>query len=142
MAYEAKRALFDEMKARSTTGMELDGIQVAYSYPRDRMRAIIYGGGVRFRNTDEAGEVNHVWSQMISVGMYIRVLQPEGTIRTADDEVEAIADSIVKIFSDKPYLAGDMTWLGVEQGSADYSETPDGPESILSLQVTIGAMLI
>lgn len=143
MSYEAKRALFDELKVRASTGMELADVQVCYSYPaRDRARVVIYGGGARFRHVDEAEEVNAVGSEMITVGLYIRVLQPEGTIESADDEVERIADAVVKVFNDKPYLAGNMTWLGVEQGNADYSETPDGPESVLSLQVTVGALLI
>lgn len=142
LGYEAKRALFDELESRAAIGMELEGVQVAYSYPRDRERVCIYGGGVRFRHTDEAEEVNAVGSEMISIGVYIRALQPEGTVLSTDSEVEQIADSIVKIFTDKPYLAGNMTWLGVEQGSADYSETPEGPESVLSMQVTVGALLI
>lgn len=142
MAYEAKRALIDELSTRAQTGMELDGIQVCYSYPRDRERAIIYGGGVSFRHVDLAEEVNTVGSEMITVGLYVRVLQPGQSVRTADEEAEDIADTVIKIFSDKPFLVGNMTWLGVEQGSVDYSETPDGPESVLSLQVTVGAVLV
>lgn len=142
MAYEAKRALIDELRSRSAQGMELEGIQVAYSYPRDRFRAIIYGGGVRFRHTDLAEEVNAVGTEIITVGLYVKVLQPEGSVRSADQEVEQIADAIVKIFTDKPYIAGQMTWLGTEQGNADYAETPDGPESVLSLQVMVGSVLV
>lgn len=146
MAYVAKRAVFDELTTRAKPGMELYAIdpdvQVAYSYPRDRNRVVIYGGGVRFRHNDLAGEDNLVGEEMIVVGIYIRSLQPEGTVRTADTEVEQIADAIIDIFTDKPKLVGQLTWLGVEQGSADYSETPDGPESVMSLQVMVGAILV
>jgi hypothetical protein len=143
MAYTAKKAFFDELKARSAVGMELEGVQVAYSYPaRDTPRVCIYGGGIRFRHLDLAEEINTVGQEVISIGMYIRVLQPEGTVRTCDEKAEQIADTVIKIFTDKPYLAGQMTWLGVEQGNADYAETPDGPQSVLSLDVMVGALLV
>lgn len=143
MAFAAKRALFAELRIQSAVGMALDGAQVAYSYPgRDRKRVVIYGGGARFIHTDEAEEVNAVGSEVITVGIYIRVLQPEGTVESADAEVEQLADTISKVFTDKPYVGGNMTWIGVQQGNADYSETPDGPESVLSLQVMVGAILV
>lgn len=142
VSFDAKRALLDELETYTAQGMELEGVKIAYSYPRDRFRSVIYGGGIRFRHEDLAEEVNAVGYENISIGLYIRVLLPNGTVAEADQEVERIADRLVKIFTDKPNVAGNMTWLGVEQGNADYSETPDGPESILSLQVMVGALLI
>jgi hypothetical protein len=142
-AYEAKRALFDELKTRVASGQFPSDMQIAYSYPgRDRMRVVVYGGGVSFSHTDEAEEVNLVGSEVIMVGVYIRALRPGETVEDADREVESYADAIVKVFTDQPYIAGNMTWIGVSKGNADYSETPDGPESVMSLQVSIGAILV
>lgn len=143
VAYEAKRAFFDELKVLTGHGMEFEEVQVGYSYPgRDRARVCIYGGGVRFMHEDVAGEVNAVGHEVITLGVYIRVLKPGGTVEDAESEAEDVADRINKVFTDKPYIAGSMTWIGVQQGNGDYSETPDGPEAVLSLQVSIGAMMI
>lgn len=143
LAYDAKKALFDELKAQSATGMALEGVQVSYSYPgRDAGRVLVYGGGVRFAHEDLAEEMNSVGYETITVGVYVRALRPGETVAQADDEVEAVANSIVKVFSDKPQIAGNMTWIGIASGNADYSETPDGPESVLSLQVSVGAIMI
>lgn len=143
MAYAAKRAFFDELKSRVGTVQFPNDMQVCYSYPgRDRMRVVIYGGGMSFMHDDLAEEINAVGSEVITVGVYIRALRPGETVEDADREVESYADAIVKVFTDQPQIAGNLTWIGVSKGNADYSETPDGPESILSLQVQIGAILV
>lgn len=142
MAYAAKRALFDELKVHTAQGMALDGTDVSYEYPPNPGRSIVYGGGVRFIHTDEAGEWNTVGSEVITIGVYIRVMKTDFSVREVDVELERIADVICKIFVDKPQIAGTMTWLGVAQGNGDYSRPPEGAEGVLSLQVMVGAVLV
>jgi hypothetical protein len=142
MAYAAKRALFDELKVQSAHGMALDGVDVSYDYPPNPGRSIIYGGGVRFMHTDEAGEWNTVGSEVITIGVYVRVMKTDMTVREVEVELERIADTICEVFTDKPYIAGNMTWIGIAQGSGDYSRPPEGAEGVLSLQVMVGSVLV
>ena len=142
MAYAAKRAVFAELATRAMPGMQLDGTQVSYEYPaRDVTRKVIYGGGVRLVHTDAAGEWGLVATEVVTVGVYIRVLRPDADVRACEIDVEALADTVCAMFAAQPSLGGNMTWLGVTSGQGDYSRTDDGAEAILSLQVLVGAVL-
>jgi len=143
MAYAAKRAVRTALVAQTGTGQPLEGWQVAYSYPaRDITRKVIYLGGVRSTRTELSEEQNLVAAEQVTVGLYLRVLRPDADVEAADANVETAADAIAALFEAQPHLGGNMTWLGVITGNGDYSESPDGPESVLSLQILVGAVLI
>lgn len=142
MAYAAKRALFTALTAQAGPAQPLDGIEVAYSYPPNPSRKVIYGGGVRSTVTDAAGEWGVVGSEVIVIGVYIKVLRPDADVRTTDTDVEAIADTITAVMAADPDMGGAMTWMGVQSAMGDYAQTPDGPESVLSMQVLVGAVLV
>ncbi len=141
-AMQAQRALCDLMEAASVTGQPLAGWQVEFSFPQTRERKCIYFGGFRFRHSDLSEELEVVGSEVVVLSCYFRVLIPGGTVREAMQACEAGADAVSALFGADPDLGGTMTWMGVEGGQGDYSETPDGPEAILSLQVTVGAVLV
>lgn len=138
----ARRALFAAMAAQTGVGQPLESVQVAFSYPgRGLTHKCIYLGGYRFVHTDEAAELETVGSELVTVGVYFRSLRPGEDVATAEQDCELMADAVCALFGADPDLGGFMTWMGVGQGSGDYSETPDGPEAVLSLQVNIGAIL-
>jgi hypothetical protein len=146
--FEAKRALFDAMRAQTGVGQPLEGIQVAYSWPgRDVMPVCIYGGGMRMVQDQTQGgvaEFRVVILETVAIGVYVRVLRKDtmiADVEAVDVDCEAIADKISNILTAQPKLAGNLTWLGFEAGTADYGETADGPEAILGLQVQVQALL-
>lgn len=141
MAYAAKRALFTALDAQTGPAQPLDGVEVAYSYPPNPSRKVIYGGGVRSTVTDAAGEWGVIASEVITIGVYIKVLRPDADVRSTDLDAEAVADAITAVLAAAPELGGAMTWMGVQQAMGDYAQTPDGPETVLSLQVLVGAVL-
>lgn len=143
MGPAARRALFAAMAAQTGVGQPLDGVQVAYAYPgRDVTHKLIYLGGYRFVHTDEAAELETVGSEIVTIGVYFRSLRPGEDVETCEEDCEDMADAVTALFAANPDLGGNMTWIGVSQGSGDYSQTPDGPEAVLSLQVSVGAILI
>jgi hypothetical protein len=143
MAGLAQDALVTAMTALTAAGQPLEGVQVADSYPAANLtKKVIYLGGYRFVHTDEAGEVNVVGSEAITIGIYFRCVRPDADVKAARNDVLGWADAVCALFNTDPDLGGAMTWMGVTQGSGDYSHSPDGPEAVLSLQVTVGAVLI
>lgn len=143
MAGVAQDALITAMTALTAVGQPLEGWQVADSYPTAGTTfKCIYLGGYRFVHADEAGEVNVVGSEVVTIGMYFRALRPDATVKAARNDTLAAADAVCALFSADPDLGGNMTWMGVSQGSGDYSETPSGPEAVLSMQVMVGAVLV
>lgn len=146
MGYAAKRATIDAIAALATaqtgTGLALDGAQVAYSYPaRDVTRKTIYAGGVRSVVSDMAAELGMVSSEVLTIGLYFRVIRPDADVRTAEVDVEAMADTVSTLMAADPDMGGAMTWMGVQSANGDYSLSPDGPEAVLSMQVMVGAVL-
>jgi hypothetical protein len=143
MAGVAQDALVTAMQALTGSAQPLDGWQVTDSYPIAGITfKCIYLGGYRFIHTDEAGEVNLVGSEIVTIGVYFRAVRPDGTVKAARNDTLAAADAVCALFNADPDMGGNMTWMGVSQGSGDYSETPSGPEAVLSLQVMVGAVLV
>ena len=143
MAGMAQDALVTAMQTLTATGQPLEGVQVEDSYPGAGVTLkCIYLGGYRFVHTDEAAEYNTVGSEVITIGVYFRSVRPDGTVKDARNDVLAWADAVVALFSADPDLGGSMTWIGAASGAGDYSHTPLGPEAVMSLQVTVGAVLI
>lgn len=143
MAGVAQDALVTAMQAVTGVGQPLEGWQVADSYPLAGITfKCIYLGGYRFIHQDEAGEVNLVGSEIVTIGVYFRSLRPDGTVKAARNDTLAAADAVCALWGADPDMGGNMTWMGVSQGSGDYSETPSGPEAVLSLQVMVGAVLV
>jgi len=142
MAYAAKRALRDALTALAAPAGALDGWQVAYSYPaRDVTRKVIYFGGTRGVTSDLAAELGTAVSEAVTVGVYARVIRPDADVEAAEADLEAVADTIATAMAVNPDMAGGMTWMGIQSATGDYSNSPDGPEAVLSLQVMVGAVL-
>lgn len=142
MAGLAQTALVTAMQALTGVGQPLEGVQVEDSYPaRTLEQRCIYLGGYRFVHTDEAGENNVVGSEVITIGVYFRS-RSDVDVKTARNDTLAMADAVCATFNADPDLGGAMTWMGVSQGSGDYSRSPDGHEAVLSMQVMVGAVLV
>lgn len=142
MAYAAKRALCNALAAQAVTGMPLEDTLVAYAYPgRDLTRKTIYFGGIRTVQTDAGGEWGLVANEVVTIGLYLRVLRPDAQMVDVEQDVEDLADTVADILATDPDLGGSMTWMGITTGNGDYAITPDGPEAVLSLQVMVGAVL-
>lgn len=143
MAGVAQDALVTAMKALVGVALPLEGVQVEDSYPAQRLAAkCIYLGGYRFVHTDEAGEQNLVGSEVVTIGLYFRSVRSDADVKAARNDTLAMADAVCALFNADPDMGGNMTWMGVSQGSGDYSNSPDGPEAVLSLQVMVGAVLV
>lgn len=143
MAGLAQDALVSAMQSLTGVGQPLEGWQVEDSYPLAGVDLkCAYLGGYRFTRTDEAGEVNVVGSEVVTIGVYFRVIRPDGTVKAARNDVLAAADAVCALFAADPDIGGSMTWMGVASGAGDYSHSPSGPEAVLSLQVSVGAVLI
>src|SRR6185295_2596058 len=122
MAGAAQDALVTAMQALTGVGQPLDGVQVEDSYPgRVLTRKVIYLGGYRFVHTDEAGEVNLVGSEVVTIGVYFRSVRSDADVKAARNDCIAMADAVCAIFDADPDLGGAMTWMDVSQGSGDYS---------------------
>lgn len=137
----AKRALIDALAAQSGPAQPLDGVTVSYDYPANPFRKVIYGGGFRSVITPLSAEEDLVASEVVTIGLYVKVLRPDADVRATDVDVEAIADAITAAMEANPDMGGNLTWMGVQSVNGDYAHTPDGAESVLSLQVLVGAVL-
>jgi len=141
MGIAAKRALIDALTAQAGPAQPLDGVTVSYDYPPNPPRKVIYLGGFRSVVTPLSAEENLVASEQVTIGLYVKVLRPDGDVRATDVDVEAIADAISAVMEANPDMGGNLTWMGVQSTNGDYAKTPDGPESVLSMQVLVGAVL-
>lgn len=139
---QARRALAALLLAASAPGQPLEGWQVEFSFPQTRETKCIYMGGFRLRHESLSEEQEVVGAEVVTIGVYFRCLIKGGTVELAEQQCEAAADAMCNLFAADPDLGGAMTWMGVDTGQGDYSETPDGPEAILSLQINVGAVLI
>jgi hypothetical protein len=137
-AYVAKRAIFDRFSELAADGQLLAGIQVSYEYPRQVERELVYGGGVKFQQSDDAedGEHDILSYEQAAVGVYIRVTGPSMDVREADARCEEIAGLLAATLKSKPRLTPAIAYSRIISGQGDYHRGP-APISILALEVNI-----
>lgn len=112
--YAAKRALFALLAANTGPAQALDGIQVAYAYPRAIGMKCVYGGGVRFEHDDLVEEgVGILVAETISVGVYVRVVSRPPIPAEDNDLIAAGIGAALLGLVKSSSLAGPGKWLGV-----------------------------
>lgn len=140
-AYAAKRAIIDRFDTLSkVVGHPLEGVQVTDSYPRDLADRSIYGGGARFTQDQESAEPGLLRFETVTTGLYVRVLQA-GEVRDVEAALEALGDIVADVLAEDPDLGGEMTFLQIAAGSADFYPTDSGIEAILALSVQVESHL-
>ena len=152
-AYAAKRALFAKMAELAAGSGELsplrqkygDGpVQVSYDYPaRDLARECVYGGGVRFTQTEAAHDGNvPLILETVMVGIVIRI---NGTgapsAQFTDQRAEEIADFYAEFLAANPDLGAGFTFSEVTTGQGDYFPTDEERTSILGFQIGVWSYL-
>ena len=143
-AVRCKKAVFDRLAQEAESG-RLGDLAVMYAWDgtTDAGERLIYGGGTRFQQDDEVAERGVLRREVVLVSVYVRVTKrpPTSAVDEADLEAAEIGDLIGLVFFQDPDLAGDLTWLGINSGATDYSQT--GTETIVvhMFQVQIGARL-
>lgn len=149
--YAAKRALFALLAANTGPAQALDGIQVAYAFPRTVEMRCIYGGGVRFEH-DAGGEegVGVLIAETVSVGVYVRVVaRPPIPVEDNDIAAAAIGASMLGLIRASTTLLPAGTWFGVgsaasiqggggQAGMGTYEQTDDETVSTLGFQFQFG----
>jgi hypothetical protein len=143
-AYVAKRALFDRLAVQSQAGFPLADVQVTYQAPGDPQRADVFGGGVRFEQTELSGEVGRVLvAEMAHLTVIVRVSDPGMTVREAEVEVERIADVVVNLFDADPWLDEHklMQVVGLGAGQGDYEPSEGWGRSMLGFEVDVQCLI-
>lgn len=143
-AYTAKAALFTRLTAYAAPAQPLAGLQVAYAFPGNSVDLeCLYGGGVRFNQTDAIAEAPGIMvTEESLVSIYIRVCnRPATDVATTDTRVAAIGAQVAALLRAEPQLAGSGAVLGIASGAGDYSQTDDETISILSYQIRVSTHL-
>jgi hypothetical protein len=148
-AYAAKRALFERLIAAKgqllarlqaeTPPGEVDDVQVAYSYPRTPQRYLVYGGGVTF-GQDTAGtdgQRDVLVQETATIGVYIRVALPGGTVEAADVRAEALGEAFGQLLANEPDLCGANSLIDIAGGEGNYGGDDSTAVSLLTYQVTV-----
>lgn len=136
LAYRAKRTLID----RLDTVLASDTVQVAYAEPGDMLRLSVYGGGLRFTQSDAVAEAGVLSLEGDTIDIWVRCYQPGDDVRAADQAVEALADQIIADLNGNPKLIDPLSVTRVVLGDAGAPLVSPGPEpavtSLLLLQVS------
>lgn len=136
LAYRAKRTLID----RLDTVLASDTVQVAYAEPGDMLRLSVYGGGLRFTQSDAVAEAGVMTLETVTLDVWIRCYQPGDDVRAADMAVETLAEAIITDLSANPFLVDPLSVTGATLGDAGQPLVSPGPEpavtSLLLLQVS------
>lgn len=149
--FAAKRALFALLAANIGPAQALDGIQVAYAYPRAIGMRCIYGGGVRFEHDNAGAEgVGLLVAETISVGVYVRVMSSPGkSVEDNDLDAAAVGAAMLGLVRASTTLLPAGTWFGVgaaasvqggggQSGLATYEQTDEATISTLGYQFQFG----
>lgn len=142
-AIPSKIAVFDRLDAEAATGM-LQGLEVRYAWDGATTAGekLIYGGGTRFQQQDDVAEVGLLRMEAVLVSVYVRVvMRPATDVKEADLVAANIGNLIGMVFAKTPRLAGDLTWLGINSGATDFSQTTDETIAIHQFQLQVGARL-
>lgn len=149
--YASKRALFALLAANTGPAQALDGIQVAYAYPKTPAMRCVYGGGVRFEHDTATEEgVGLLVAETVSVGVYIRVIaRPAIPVEDNDIVAAGIGAAVLGLVRSSTTLLPVGTWVGVgraasiqggagQSGMATYEQTDDEVVSTLGYQIQFG----
>jgi hypothetical protein len=142
-AVRCKMAVFDRLEEEAGSG-RLGDLSVLYAWDGATTAGekLIYGGGTRFQQDDEVAERGVLRREIVLVSAYVRVTKrPPTNVREADLDAAAIGDLIGMVFFQDPDLAGDLTWLGINSGATDYSQTGTETVVVHMFQLQIGARL-
>jgi hypothetical protein len=146
--YAAKRALFALFTANTGPAQVLDGVQVAYAYPRAVEMRCVYGGGVRFDHEDTVEEGPGILvDETVTVGVYVRVVtRPGQSVEETDVIANGIGVALLGLVRANPTFAGAGTWIGMgrtrtaqpSSGIGDYEQTDDETVSRIGYQFEFG----
>lgn len=141
-AYAAKRAVFARLSDHTHGAGPLAGVQVAYDWPGNVTRECVYGGGVRFTQTEEGHDGRRaIRREVATLGWYVAVTgEGQGALET-EQRIEEIADAIGELLSAEPHLGGRLTFEEIASGQGDYWPIDGATESRLGLQVTVTSLL-
>lgn len=145
----AKSALVDALVALTGTGLALDGVQVAYSFPgRTLQREVIYGGAAigpveLSAMRGAAGRVKRV--ERPTLELHVLVTDPgHDTTRETDARASEIGAVVEELIAGDPTIGGlaglkSAVVVGMElDGGAD----DDGAESILTYRIELFSYLV
>ncbi len=142
-AYVAKAALIDLLQAQAGAGGPLDGVDVTYAFHGGVGWKSIYGGGFRFEQADTVAEPAVMVRELVTVGLYVRVVKrPACDVEETDLVAAGIAATVGQVLKANPKMAGGLSWVGISGGQGDYSRTDDETISVAAYQVLFGAHLV
>ena len=140
--YVAKREMIDRLdRASKEVGGPLSEVQVSYMRPGAVADRAIYGGSGR-STMGEADAEAMTARETLTVGLYVRTLSVGDDVRTAEAEVEALADAVVTLLHDDPEIAGELSSGQVLATIADVYLHYEQIECILGLSIRLDAWLL
>lgn len=151
-AYEAKRVLFDRLAAYAAGANESsplwpadgDRVQISYDYPgADLRRECLYGGGVRFTQSEAAHDGNlPLRIETDTLSLIFRVQKPNAdSARVTDQRIEEIADVLGEFLASNPDLGDGFTFSEIIAGQLDYFPADTERTSTAGLQVVVWSYL-
>lgn len=140
--YAAKREVIDRLdRASKEVGGPLDGVQVSYMRPGAVADRAIYGGSGRSTRADADAE-SVVELEIVTMGLYVRTLSVGDDVRTAEQEIETLADAAVSLLHADPELTGDLSFGRVLATIADVYPHYEQIEAILGLSIRLDGWLL
>jgi hypothetical protein len=133
LAYLAKRTLID----RIDTLLASDTVQVSYAFPGDPQRLCVYGGALRFTQSDAVAESGTLSIEGDTIDVWVRCYQPGDDVRAADMAVEQLADQIIADLNANPKLVDPLSITNVALGDAGAPVVSPGPEPAVTSQLLL-----
>ena len=141
LVYAGKRAIIDALSDL----IPEDTAQVAYSFPGNPDRTLVYGGGARFTRAPVTAESSSPAAETAVIDIWLRVEEPGGDVREAEQMVETLAVTVIGALYTHRLVGTGFTFVDVSTGVAPTSVVSATPTPTivarLQLQVTVRGIL-
>lgn len=125
LTFAAKRAIVDLLS------VELPDTQVAYAFPRDPEREVVYLGNARSTRTQALAEFSAAVAETCVVDVWARVASPDGDVRSTEQDVESLAIDVIEVLYGHRQIGGGFTFNDVTATFAPDTVISPNPEPMI-----------